>query len=320
MDRRSERDRDRDRHRDRRRHDERRNRSNSRSRRDRSRSRRKTPPSRHDVERKSPSRHDRERKSPSRHRERKSPSRQRDRKSSSRHRERKSPPRDGKSSSRHNRDRPRSHKEKRTPPPPSISIVESVPYSATSRKDAHPEHFKKQKSPDISQLEKHNKKPGAYCNLKLDEPIDKEKIHKEIEEKLRETLAREGIEYNAPKPEATHPVFANDGSFLEIFKKMQEAQHETQPEPLLLQQQPSTSYAPPPMLPTSNTVPRPQIPIFGRRRGGKILKTGVVAKPKSSDNDSSTDPKDFWSIYLREVNKYKNAACDSDAQSRPLVK
>lgn len=166
-------------------------------------------------------------------------------------------------------------------------------------------------------MEKHNKKPGAYCNLKLDEPIDKEKIHKEIEEKLRETLAREGIEYNAPKPEATHPVFANDGSFLEIFKKMQEAQHETHTEPQL-QQQPSTSYAPP-MLPVTNIVPRPQMPIFGRRRGGKILKTGVVAKPKSSDNDS-TDPKDFWSIYLREVNKYKNAACDSDAQSRPLVK
>lgn len=176
----------------------------------------------------------------------------------------------------------------------------------------------KQPSPDmISQMEKHNKKPGAYCNLKPDEPIDKEKIHKEIEEKLRETLAREGIEYNAPKPEASHPVFANDGSFLEIFKKMQEAQHETPTEPQI--QQPSTSYAPP-MLQVTNTVPRPQLPVFGRRRGGKILKTGVVAKPKNADNDANTDPKDFWSIYLREVNKYKNAACDSDAQSRPLVK
>lgn len=197
-------------------------------------------------------------------------------------------------------------------------MMDTVPScsSNTLRKEQFPV---KQSSPDvISQLEKHNKKPGAYCNLKPDEPIDKEKIHKDIEEKLRETLAREGIEYNAPKPEATHPVFANDGSFLEIFKKMQEAQQEsTKPtEP------PSTSYAPP-MLVTSNgtvPVPRPQLPIFGRRRGGKILKTGVVAKPKSTENDSNADPKDFWSIYLREVNKYKNAACDSDAQSRPLVK
>lgn len=191
-----------------------------------------------------------------------------------------------------------------------------MPYSATSRKD---QQEKRESSPDvISQLEKHNKKPGAYCNLKPDEPIDKEKIHKEIEEKLRETLAREGIEYNAPKPEATHPVFANDGSFLEIFKKMQEAQQETA-EPTAA---PSTSYAPPMLAASSNPIPipRPQLPIFGRRRGGKILKTGVVAKPKSTDNDSNTDPKDFWSIYLREVNKYKNAACDSDAQSRPLVK
>lgn len=212
-----------------------------------------------------------------------------------------------------------------TTPPPSVSIVECVSYS---RKDKDLQA--KESSPDmISQMEKRNKNPGAYCNLKLDEPIDKEKIHKEIEEKLRETLAREGIEYNAPKPEATHPVFANDGSFLEIFKKMQEAQHETQPEPQIQQhqqQQACTSMtypaaSAPPVLPvTINNVPRPQMPIFGRRRGGKILKTGVVAKPKSSDNDANADPKDFWSIYLREVNKYKNAACDSDAQSRPLVK
>lgn len=213
-------------------------------------------------------------------------------------------------------------RKKSTPPPPNVSIVESVSYSRKD-KDLQP----KESSPDmISHMEKRNKNPGAYCNLKLDEPIDKEKIHKEIEEKLRETLAREGIEYNAPKPEATHPVFANDGSFLEIFKKMQEAQNEIQTsDPHILQQQqqlqqPSTSTYAPPVLPVTSNVPRPQMPIFGRRRGGKILKTGVVAKPKLEENGANTDPKDFWSIYLREVNKYKNAACDSDSQSRPLVK
>lgn len=59
--------------------------------------------------------------------------------------------------------------------------------------------------------------------------------------------------------------------------------------------------------------------IVGRRRGGKVLKTGVVAKVKTP-NESDVDPKDFWSLYLAEVNKYKSNACDTDNGKRPLVK
>ncbi|XP_037895301.1 uncharacterized protein DDB_G0287625 [Glossina fuscipes] len=168
---------------------------------------------------------------------------------------------------------------------------------------------------------------NSYYNFDTDEPIDKERIHREMEEKLRQTLAKEGKVYPPPKPEASHPVFANDGSFLEIFKKMQEQQ----------KQQASTSAVAAnvvpvvPVLAVANptTVPylaatamgksAPPPPIVGRRRGGKILKTGVVAKPKVQ-NEPANDPKDFWSLYLAEVNKYKNTACESEAGNRPLVK
>lgn len=166
--------------------------------------------------------------------------------------------------------------------------------------------------------------PGAYYNLNTEEPIDKEKIHREMEEKLRAALAKEGKVYPPKKPEASHPVFANDGSFIEIFKKMQQAQQQlpasSTPKVVSTPVEPaSTSLAAAYVAATSAGKPAPPPPIVGRRRGGKILKTGVVAKPKTLGDDN-TDPKDFWSIYLREVNKYKNNACDSDGGTRPLVK
>lgn len=169
---------------------------------------------------------------------------------------------------------------------------------------------------------------GAYYNLNTEEPIDKEKIHREIEEKLRAALAKEGKVYPPPKAEASHPVFANDGSFIEIFKKMQQAQQQSQqqiqapittPKALCTPIEPKSTIAAVYVAATSAGKPAPPPPIVGRRRGGKILKTGVVAKPKAQGEDSA-DPKDFWSIYLREVNKYKNNACDSDGGTRPLVK
>jgi len=189
---------------------------------------------------------------------------------------------------------------------------------------------------------------GAYYNLDTDEPFDKERIHREMEQKLREALAREGKVYPPPKPEPpSHPVFANDGSFMELFKKMQEEQKQqvgSQPmqqpaamEELLQQQQlasPEASSVP--ALPaiavgaaSSAAAPyiaaaaagksAPPPPLVGRRRGGKVLKTGVVAKLKTP-NESDVDPKDFWSLYLAEVNKYKSNACDTDNGKRPLVK
>lgn len=165
---------------------------------------------------------------------------------------------------------------------------------------------------------------GVYSNLEPDAPIDKEKIQKEIEEKLRLALAREGKVYPHPKPEPSHPVFANDGSFLEIFKKMQQQQTFVQQqvgESMQIHAVPTPPVAPvAPVAPVHHHPPPPQLPIFGRRRGGKILKTGVVAKPSASNETETGDVKDFWSIYLREVKKYKSTACESDSKTRPLVR
>jgi len=141
--------------------------------------------------------------------------------------------------------------------------------------------------------------------------FDREKIHKEMQERLSLHLAREGKVYPPPKPQASHPIFANDGSFLETFKKMQEQQkqqihdHKTEP--------------------TTTAVPAAQQqyqkPMFSKRRGGKILKTGIVQKPKITDETVTEEtPNDAWSLYLQEVKKYKNVSCDADSKTRPLVK
>lgn len=174
-----------------------------------------------------------------------------------------------------------------------------------------------------------DKKSNTPYQLNSEEPIDRARIHREMEEKLRAELAKVGKVYPPPKPEASHPVFANDGSFLEIFKKMQQAQASTSSAAT------SAAKSNTPVVPAiaatahPSTAPylaaaaagksAPPPPLVGRRRGGKILKTGVVAKPKIQ-TDANADPKDFWSLYLAEVNKYKNTACESEQGNRPLVK
>lgn len=132
--------------------------------------------------------------------------------------------------------------------------------------------------------------------------LSKRKIHEEMEERLREHLAREGKVYPVPKPQ---PAFVNDGSFLERFKQMQEQQQQ--------------------LLPTKPSEPEPlakptPLPTFGKRRGGKILKTGVVEKQRIVEEDDSGKPKDAWSQYLKEVQQYKNVVCDADGVTRCLVK
>lgn len=100
-------------------------------------------------------------------------------------------------------------------------------------------------------------------------------------------------------------TFKNDGSFLEMFKKMQEQQAK--------EQQAKAEQ------PEANTSEVKKTPIFGKRRGGRILKTGVVQKLKNP-NEVEEEPKDAWSVYMKEVRKYKEACCDDDSKTRPLVK
>ncbi|XP_014213042.1 pre-mRNA-splicing factor CWC25 isoform X1 [Copidosoma floridanum] len=99
-------------------------------------------------------------------------------------------------------------------------------------------------------------------------------------------------------------AFKNDGSFMEMFKKMQEQIPQPEPPsvPTVLEEKP---VAPPPLM-------------VGKRRGGRILKTGVVVKPKTEQQIEQ--PKDAWSLYMAEVKKYREVCCQEEDNTRPLVK
>lgn len=154
----------------------------------------------------------------------------------------------------------------------------------------------------------------------FDDTVDeaeREKVQKEIQEKLRQHLAAEGKIYPPPRPQASHPIFANDGSFLNMFKSLQSQQQQLMASSAVKPVQPvvpSVDYQQP-IEPQQSIV----LPVFGRRRGGKILKTGMVEKPKMTQEQDG-DGKDAWSIYMQEVKKYKNTACDINEKSRPLLK
>lgn len=62
------------------------------------------------------------------------------------------------------------------------------------------------------------------------------------------------------------------------------------------------------------------LPVFGKRRGGRVLKTGMVQKTRAMQDAELNDPQDAWSVYMKEVKKYKEACCDDDSKTRPLVK
>ncbi|XP_063382678.1 serine/arginine repetitive matrix protein 1 [Cydia fagiglandana] len=93
----------------------------------------------------------------------------------------------------------------------------------------------------------------------------------------------------------------NDGSFLEMFKKMQEETkkiEEKKPE-----------------------IKKPVLPFIGKRRGGRVLKTGLVKKAKAIEEQLADNaPKDAWSLYMQEVKKYRETSCEEERKTRPLVK
>lgn len=125
-------------------------------------------------------------------------------------------------------------------------------------------------------------------------------------------------------------AFANDGGFLERFKQMQEAckqQAAAQEDAQFAVPQsnsvaaatPATSATNEPSEPDAAAVAKKRtLPFVGKRRGGKVLKTGIVHKPKVDDEEEL--PKDAWSRYLAEVRKYRERSCDDEEKTRPLVK
>ncbi|SPP76662.1 uncharacterized protein LOC117579491 [Drosophila guanche] len=148
---------------------------------------------------------------------------------------------------------------------------------------------------------------GDYYNLDTDEPFDKERFHRETQEKLqklRDSISKESKGPAPAKQTASGCCFANDGSFLDTFKKIQQEE---------------TNVAAPYIIAASMGAPAPP-PLLsvGRRRGGKILKTGRVPKPKDA-TEKTVDPTDFWSVYQAEVDKYKTSGCDTEDGTRKLV-
>lgn len=145
-----------------------------------------------------------------------------------------------------------------------------------------------------------------------------------MQEKLQAHLAAEGKLYPRPKPSpAINPVtgFANDGSFLEMFKKMQEQQGQVLGVQPVADESAAQYYAPSTSQAQTHQQQQPiPVPFVGRRRGGKILKTGIVKKAKPIEESFAEAPNDAWNLYLQEVKKYKNASCDADSKTRPLVK
>lgn len=125
------------------------------------------------------------------------------------------------------------------------------------------------------------------------------------------------LESNTPKVDVKEEIeeeedstskenaFKNDGSFLEMFKKMQEQK---------------AVEAGSKQADEAGTSTKKQFPAFGKRRGGRVLKTGLVEKPKTATEDGEATPQDVWSIYMNEVKRYKEACCDDDSRTRPLVK
>ncbi|KAK7940226.1 hypothetical protein WMY93_003552 [Mugilogobius chulae] len=108
-------------------------------------------------------------------------------------------------------------------------------------------------------------------------------------------------------------VFANDGSFMEMFKKKMEEERRKK-EGQTSGVGTSTEHAPEDKKPPAVTT------FVGKRRGGVFLKTGVVAKKQKQDSDSEPGKSDAWSKYMAEVKMYKAQQCGDDDKTRPLVK
>ncbi|XP_046872379.1 telomerase RNA component interacting RNase [Hypomesus transpacificus] len=116
---------------------------------------------------------------------------------------------------------------------------------------------------------------------------------------------------------ATANAFANDGSFMEMFKKkMEEERRKKQLEPGCSDKSSAEEGQS-----TPEKKPPPLTSFVGKRRGGAklALKTGMVAKKQKLDSKES-GKSDAWSMYMAEVKKYKAHQCGDDDKTRPLVK
>ncbi|XP_074835704.1 telomerase RNA component interacting RNase [Carettochelys insculpta] len=152
--------------------------------------------------------------------------------------------------------------------------------------------------------------------------------------------ARGGRAASAQGPGGVN-VFANDGSFLELFKRKMEAEQRGREAPAEDGREAAAAGAVEPgEEPAAGTGPgapgseqqqRPPegkkrsgsaLSFVGKRRGGNklALKTGVVAKKQKTEEEVLTSKGDAWAKYMAEVKKYKAHQCSDDDKTRPLVK
>ncbi|XP_056144707.1 telomerase RNA component interacting RNase isoform X2 [Lampris incognitus] len=110
-------------------------------------------------------------------------------------------------------------------------------------------------------------------------------------------------------------AFANDGSFMEMFKKKMEEESRKK-EKRASGDAGTTEQG-------QSAVERKLPPVtsfVGKRRGGVFLKTGMVAKKQKKESETEPGKSDAWSKYMAEVKKYKAHQCGDDDKTRPLVK
>ncbi|KAM4643808.1 telomerase RNA component interacting RNase [Amazona ochrocephala] len=122
-----------------------------------------------------------------------------------------------------------------------------------------------------------------------------------------------------PGPGGGVNVFANDGSFLELFKRKMEAEREREAAAAAAAEAAGGAG---PRPPDGSKRSGGALSFVGRRRGGNklALKTGVVAKKQRTDEEVLTSKGDAWAKYMAEVKKYKAHQCSDDDKTRPLVK
>ncbi|KAK9978556.1 hypothetical protein ABG768_020302 [Culter alburnus] len=114
-------------------------------------------------------------------------------------------------------------------------------------------------------------------------------------------------------------AFANDGSFMEMFKKKMEEEERRKRE---TEEQEKTKSPAPAGQAAQDKKPCSVSSIVGKRRGGArlALKTGMVAKKQKLDSEVEAGKGDAWTKYMAEVKKYKAHQCGDDDKTRPLVK
>ncbi|KAL0993060.1 hypothetical protein UPYG_G00102720 [Umbra pygmaea] len=110
--------------------------------------------------------------------------------------------------------------------------------------------------------------------------------------------------------------FANDGSFMEMFKKKMEEEKRKKTDQGCGDNGTADEGQ------STQEKKTPSVTSFvGKRRGGAklALKTGMVAKKQKVDPEMEGKG-DAWTKYMAEVKKYKAHQCGDDDKTRPLVK